>query len=83
MTLAPDVNKNDMQVITITGKNRIFVVWNEKIRSQKIGFLFKYYEMCLNKGFRVKVGSFIKMNKTFYLFQWFNWLIFLFIRQAY
>ena len=34
--------------------------------------------MCLNKKFRVKVGSFIKMNKTFYLFQWSTGLIGLF-----
>ena len=30
-----DVNKNYMQVISITGKNRILVVWNEKLGSNK------------------------------------------------
>ena len=78
----PEVNKNDMQVITMTGKNRILVVWNEKIRFKWIGFLFKYSEMRLNKGFRVKVGSFIKINKNFYLFQWSDYLIFPYTRQA-
>ena len=30
-----DVNKNDMQVKTITGQYGILVVWNEKFRSKK------------------------------------------------
>ena len=54
-----DVNKNEMQVITITGKIRILVVWNEKNWIKWIRFLFKYSEIGMNKCFRVKVGCFI------------------------
>ena len=42
-TAQPDVNKNELQAITIIGKNRILVVWNEKNKVQIDWILIKIF----------------------------------------